>query len=306
MKNVTLVITYHKKAYFFPYVKDDSIIIDEPIKNKSKLMRLLFRLPILSIISYGFKKDLKSANKVIIFDSAYNKWLGIYLCHKKRGNNHLYYWNPISKMYPRYGKKMVQQAKKLMPVYSFDHNDCHEYGIEYRPMVYSSDVKDALKTVICSEYDIFFLGWKKDRSNQIESIYNSFFKGRFKCLFILVGDEDRVVDDSIYYTTQRIDYSKYLEYVQNSKTILDIPQKGQEGLTIRNVECLFLNKKMITTNTLVKNYDFYNEHNILVLSDETNERMIAQFIKSNLEIIDGRILEKYDFSSWIDSFTVNT
>ena len=60
----------------------------------------------------------------------------------------------------------------------------------------------------------------------IEKLYNDVFKAKFKCLFILVGDEDKVIDNSIIYTTHRVPYSKYLEYVLNSKAILDIPQEG--------------------------------------------------------------------------------
>ena len=297
-----LILTYHKDAYFFPYLKAENIRICEPIRNKSSIMRFLFRIPFLCLISYGFLKELYNADKVIVFDSAYNKWLGIYLKYKKQKDIYLYFWNPVKKMYPQRGDQMVENAKKLMPVFSFDHNDCKRYGIEYRPMVYSSDVKKALQEKSEPEYDIFFLGWKKDRSKQIERLYYDVFKSNFKCLFILVGDEDRIIDDSIIYTTQKVPYSQYLEYVQKSRAILDIPQEGQEGLTIRNVECLFLQKKMVTTNLNIKNYDLYNEKNVYTLSSRNDKESLKHFIRGDLIRISDKVLSKYDFVNWVNTF----
>lgn len=296
-----LIITYHKDAYFYPYLKADNIVVCEPIRNKSFVMRFLFRVPILCLFSYAFLRELKKADKIIVFDSAYNIWLGLFLKHYKKKNIFLYFWNPVKKMYPKNGAKMVANAKKLMPVFSFDHNDCRDYGLEYRSMVYSSDVIKALTPNNKPAYDVFFLGWTKDRSKQIEMLYNEVFKGNFKCLFILVGDEDRVVDDSIIYTTQRIPYSEYLEYVQNSKAILDIPQEGQEGLTIRNVEALFLNKKMITTNKNVVNYDLYCKYNIYIIDKDGAETM-ERFMHSELKEVDKSIKRNYDFIYWLNTF----
>lgn len=296
-----LIITYHKDAYFFPYLKTENIVVCEPVRNKSSFMRALFRIPFFSIFSYAFRKELRYADKVIVFDSAYNKWLGLYLKKKKKDNVYLYFWNPIEKMYPRNGSNMIAEAKEIFPVYSFDHNDCKKYGLQYRPMVYSSDVISGIDSYDDCEYDVFFLGWKKDRYRQIESLYRDIFKDRLKCLLILVGDEDRSTDNSIIYTTKRVPYSEYLSYVRNSRAILDIPQDGQEGLTIRNVECMFLRKKMITTNIDVRNYDFYDENNVFVISEDDVDRL-KEFITSKYVDISDDVKLKYDFASWIETF----
>ena len=301
MNNKTIIITYHKDAYFFPYIKDKNIKVFEPIRNKSLLTRIMFRIPFLCLFTYGFRNELKTAKKVIIFDSAYNELLGKYLKFKMKDKVFLYFWNPISKTYSGKANKIISNAKKIMPVYSFDHNDCENFKISYRPMVYSSDVNDCIDIIKETKYDLFFLGWKKDRSNQIEKLYNEYFKGKIKCLFILVGDEERVIDDSIIYTRNRIPYSKYLDYFLNSRCILDIPQEGQEGLTIRNVECLFFRKKMITTNACIVHYDYYNENNTLIL-DNNHKKDLNCFINSDYIDIDENIKRKYDFKYWIESF----
>ena len=79
MKKKYLIITYFKDSYFFPFLESESIKICEPFKSRDFIHRFLFRLPILSTLSYGFKNELKDVDKVVIFDSAYNYWLGYYL-----------------------------------------------------------------------------------------------------------------------------------------------------------------------------------------------------------------------------------
>ena len=53
-----------------------------------------------------------------------------------------------------------------------------------------------------------------------------------------------------------------MEIFSDSRCILDAPQAGQVGLTIRTIECLGAKRKLVTTNSDIKNYDFYNENNI--------------------------------------------
>ena len=49
--------------------------------------------------------------------------------------------------------------------------------------------------------------------------------------------------------------------------LLDVVQKGQSGLTLRFMEGLLFNKKVVTTNVHIKeNKDFGNNSNIYVLT----------------------------------------
>ena len=51
---------------------------------------------------------------------------------------------------------------------------------------------------------------------------------------------------------------------QHADIILDSPQNGQSGLTMRCIEAVCAGKKLITTNPGIKAYDFYRPENILV------------------------------------------
>ena len=82
-----------------------------------------------------------------------------------------------------------------------------------------------------------------------------------------------------------------------SKCILDAPQAGQTGLTIRTIECLGAKRKLITTNSDIRNYDFYNESNILVFNESVD--LDSVFFTSEYKDIPKDIYEKYSLRNWL-------
>ena len=54
------------------------------------------------------------------------------------------------------------------------------------------------------------------------------------------------------------------EVVSRSWCMLDSPQDGQRGLTMRTMECLGARRKIITTNEEIMGYDFYRKENVYV------------------------------------------
>jgi hypothetical protein len=60
-----------------------------------------------------------------------------------------------------------------------------------------------------------------------------------------------------------------------------------------------MNKKLITTNPDIINYDFYNPNNIQVIDGE-NIRFDAKFFNVPYEPIPEMIYNKYTLSDWVD------
>ena len=89
------------------------------------------------------------------------------------------------------------------------------------------------------------------------------------------------------------------EYLQASQVLLDISRKGQKGLSFRVFESAGLEKKLITTNADIKNYDFYNPNNILVI-DEKKPNITLDFFSSEYEKIPESIFKKYTLEQWIN------
>ena len=93
-------------------------------------------------------------------------------------------------------------------------------------------------------------------------------------------------------------FKKLYEYYANSRCIVDVENAFQRGLTMRSIEVLGLKRKFITTNEDIKNYDFYNENNILVVN-RGNPVVDMSFFDKPYEILDDSIYYKYSLSNWI-------
>lgn len=84
----------------------------------------------------------------------------------------------------------------------------------------------------------------------------------FKSLFSKVS-----YGKSITFINKIIDHEELPKYYKNTKIILDLMREGQFGLSFRVFEAMAL-EKIITDNEKIKNYDFYNPNNILVLNED--------------------------------------
>ncbi len=105
-------------------------------------------------------------------------------------------------------------------------------------------------------------------------------------------------------------YIKPLDYLDvnkshtNTKVILDLPHPLQNGLTMRTIEAIGANKKLITTNEDIKNYDFYDEDNICIL-DKENITIEKDFFEKPYKKISKDIKNKYSLDSWIEDVFIN-
>ena len=108
----------------------------------------------------------------------------------------------------------------------------------------------------------------------------------------------KIIEDKKDY----IKYDEYIKNIQTSKCILDYNTNNKIApLTLRPLEALFLNKKLITNNLDIINYDFYNPRNIFILGkDDIND--IKKFIDTPYQIVDEKIVNYYDFNSWLQRF----
>lgn len=290
---MVLIITYDSKEYFFPYIIDENISVVNVLKKNNKFFRIVRHLPVLYRFAFNknIKKYAKIARKIIIFDSAYTEALGKYLKNK---NILVYFWNPIR------NTKKILSAKRWAQVYSFDKYDCEKFDVQFSPMIYCKNVMinyDHKET-----YSLFFLGAGKDRVDTLVKIYDELLYRIPNSCYIIVGKndiEEKQISEQFIFSEKRYSYYDYLKYISKSKILLDIPQKGQSGNTIRVVESLFFRKKLITTNANVKEYDFYDENNIFIIGIDEEDRL-EEFILSPFKDINSSIIEKYDISKWVD------
>jgi hypothetical protein len=189
-------------------------------------------------------------------------------------------------------------------IYSFDFEDCRKYSFTYLnqflPFTYSEMQKlrcepnhfgNSMK--IC-----FFIGeYRDDRVRIINNIAPILHKNGYKTDFNLIDYSSNQIAFSMnksehYKLGNKISYFDNIERVKNSDIILEIGQIGQTGVTLRAIEAILFNKKLITTNSSIKKYDFYSSEQIFIL-DYQNIANIGEFLASEFSPVPLEILYEY-------------
>lgn len=244
-----------------------------------------------------FKKDY---NNLIIFDSnASITFLENVL--KKFPSNRIifWYWNFVK------DKKLLKYIKsKNIEIWSFDINDCKKYDLKYNTQFYFEiNLKNNKKTI----RDIYFIGIDKNRIKKIEKFIYLLQKYKVTFYFQVLKKKLKKYTkfQKNFLINKPISYEKIIENIMKSKAILEINPEKQSGLTLRVMESLFFQKKLITNNRDIKKYDFYNKNNIFLFNEKIEEidfKKLKKFLKEPYQNISTEIKEKYTIKNWIKRF----
>lgn len=220
----------------------------------------------------------------------------------------LYMWDSILNK-----KNTAELIGFFDSVYSFEKQDCAKIKtIKFRPLFYGDSYKHIADTTISkTKYDFCFIGTvHSDRYNILQKIIELKNEIEIKFFFYMFFQKRilfwmKKITDPKFKKAKIKDFhfrpllpSQTMYYINNSKIIIDIHHPNQSGLTIRTIEALGAKKKLITTNADIKNYDFYNEDNILII-DRINPKIPINFYNSTYKEIPIKIYNKYSISSWI-------
>ncbi|MDO4248812.1 MAG: hypothetical protein Q4C79_07630 [Neisseria sp.] len=96
-----------------------------------------------------------------------------------------------------------------------------------------------------------------------------------------------------------LSFMQNLEKVRGCSAVVDFVQYEDYGLSFRVFDALRYDKKLITTNGLIKKYDFYCPENIFVW-DGKNLEGLAEFMDLPYRPIEAEIKQKYSFKGFLD------
>ena len=203
--------------------------------------------------------------------------------------------------------------KQFDVVYSFDTKDVNyysEHNIRFKPLFYLDDFRVHLKNNFKCKFDISFIGRFDDRRVELVNLIKQKFPNYKYKILLKTGLGRKILNKILnkplnFYLPNIILSSVSLEktskILQKTSIILDVPHHNQSGLTIRTFEAIGLNKKLITTNENVKNYDFYNSNNIFIVN-KGNIHLLDNFIRLPYIKLSDAIYKKYSISNWVKSF----
>lgn len=192
--------------------------------------------------------------------------------------------------------KILRAIPSFDKVFSFEKEDCEAYQLNFIPnWIYQ---ENNIKAPTTLKYDVFNISSKDNRFKIITKIANELREKNLVTKIIVYSKKNKVKDPTIEFISKSIPISEVNKYIKQSKILLDIQRKEQNGLTFRVFESIGLSKKLITTNPNIVNYDFYNSNNILVIN-EKNMSFDVNFFKTVYEPIPEKIYEKYTLEQWV-------
>lgn len=217
----------------------------------------------------------------------------------------LYQWDS-ERNFP-YIKKVQYYFDKC---FTFEKNDSNK-KVKFLPLFYSEYYKKIGSKKTNNVYDFCFIGtahpkkysFMKKMSKQLSKVYKKkfiYFYLPSKIVFYYRKLHDsafRKANIQEFHFTPLIG-SQFNKVYEKSKTVLDSPQDGQDGLTIRVIEALGARKKIITTNKDVMNYDFYSENNIYIYDGKFDYS--SPFFKEEYKPVDNVIYQKYSIENWLN------
>lgn len=204
-----------------------------------------------------------------------------------------------------------QYLKYCNRAFSFDPSDENKGGFQFRPLFFINEYKDISKKRDCL-YDLSFIGTAhSDRLEIIEKldncikekggqIYNYFYLQSKKLWLYLKIKEPNFRNthiDDFEYTPLSV--PETVDVVAKSRVVIDIQHPKQTGLTMRSIEMIGAERKLITTNESIKNYDFYSVKNICII-DRNKPVVDKSFWEADYEPIAPELYHKYSIDGWIE------
>lgn len=219
----------------------------------------------------------------------------------------LYLWDSI---------KHRQSVEKLFPLFdkilSFDTNDVKNHPfLHFRPLFYLDTYAQIPLTQKRHKNDIVFIGTAHpDRYPVLMKIKNYCKSYHLNTYFFIYLQDWRIfylwkLFSKSFSKAKKSDFNfepinkeEIKNIIKNTACVLDIEKVVQTGLTMRTLEVLGARRKLITTNSSIKSYDFYNDKNVLVI-DRQNPIISPDFIKTKYQEIDKDVYLKYSLGYWL-------
>lgn len=184
--------------------------------------------------------------------------------------------------------------------YSFDIQDCETYGFRYLTnFIYLPKHEIPLEPY---KTKAFVIQSKcNERIYTLSKIADQFDQLGIENYEILVyGKKQNDINPHIVFKDQRTSLEILKQKYIDSEIFVDLVRDGQLGLSFRIFEAMAMQKKIISTNKTLKDYDFYNSNNILII-DKENPIIDMNFLNNNYTPIPDEIYKKYTLESWIST-----
>ncbi|MDR6516994.1 glycosyltransferase family protein [Chryseobacterium camelliae] len=193
-------------------------------------------------------------------------------------------------------------------IFSFDDSDIEKYG--FRKLTNYIYLPFMPKEQQDPQMDLFYItSYDNRRVALIKRLAKKLMEMRMKFQIMIIGKKSWKhqlknilvkIPENVFlvFSLKKVSHEQLPQYYMNSKILLDLMREGQYGLSFRVFEAMALEKKIITDNGSIKNYDFYNPNNILVLNEDISN-INASFFETPYEKVPEDIYNAYTLDHWV-------
>jgi len=194
-------------------------------------------------------------------------------------------------------------------VFSFDDEDVTKFGfnkitnynyLEYCPAKKQHPKLDLFYITSYDTQRLLRLNLLINKISDLNICFKTIVAGKksWKKKITQIVDQKNI--DIIKFRTKNVPQQSLPKLYKNTKVILDLQRNNQMGLSFRIFEAMALEKKFITDNFTIKNYDFYNPENILILNDDFSN-IEKSFFETEYQSIPQEIYYKYTLDNWVNT-----
>lgn len=208
-------------------------------------------------------------------------------------------------------KDVLDSCDKCM---SFDPVDASENNIGFRPTFFVDDYL-SVKETNNFMYDVEFIcTLYHPRHKMIKELRRQFEQQNIRFFtYLYVPGIIRYIQESLFhfpfYSFKEISFtpisiSGTIDILNKTKCILDVNPPYQTSLSTRAHEAIAARRKYITTNKHIKDYEYYNPNNVLVV-DINNPIIPKEFLETPFEPVSEHIMHKYSVRGLVDDLFKN-
>ncbi len=270
-----------------------------------KIVRLLCRRKMLK----RFPKADPDDPMIIVFDTATSVEY-LFELKKKYPEKYIifWFWNRIDDS----SRARMEQAKAILPVWSYSPSDCKLYGLKYNTQFYFDSLipdDDPKEQDASGQQNIgtpgdppkaLFIGREKeDRLDALERIISALKSNGVTVETQITRRLSKM--ERLFLREKLIPYMEVVEKTKKSDILIDCYGSDTAGCSLRVMEAMFFGKKLVTDNRSLADYDFYDSHNIYIMGED--KRSLKEFIEEPCVPVPEEIRNKYRFSEWIKRFS---
>lgn len=199
-------------------------------------------------------------------------------------------------------RNLVGRAQHILPkdipegisVWTYDAHDAQQYGMHLNTRLFITPEAKVLKKEPI--YDVLFIGRDKGRypylsrlekELQAEGLRTCFYITKTRKFFIKKKYHQRVLT-----------YGEVLGKVAQTRAILNVAFEGQQGLSVRDMECATNQIKLISNNPAIKEKPIYYPENVFLLQTEALED-VKSFLDKPFCPLPEEFFEKNSLFGWL-------